>query len=50
MLNQVRFMDIRRCEVLHELPYMFPNRTDCSFSMDPRGNHLALVADGKVRW
>ena len=41
-------MDVRTCTLLYLLPYQFPNRTDCQFSMDERGNHLALVADGKV--
>ena len=31
-----------------EVPYSAPRRTDCRFSMDARGNHLALTADGQV--
>ena len=49
-LPQVRFIDVKECRQVGEVPYASPRRMDCSFTLDARGNNLALVADGQVGW
>ncbi|GAX76786.1 hypothetical protein CEUSTIGMA_g4232.t1 [Chlamydomonas eustigma] len=44
----IRFIDVKRCELMGEVPSLFPCREDCSFAMDRQGNRLALATDGKV--
>lgn len=48
MDGAVRFADIRSGAVVMEIPYHANAPRDCSISIDDRGNHMALIADGKV--
>jgi acyl-coenzyme A thioesterase PaaI-like protein len=47
---QVRFIDVKACSVTCEVAALEPmQKGGCSCTVDARGNHLAVVTDGKVR-
>ncbi len=47
--GSVQFVDVVDGSHVGAVPYQFPNRRDCRFSMDPRAQHMALLSNGKVK-
>lgn len=47
--GSMQFVDVVDGSHVGAVPYQFPNRRDCRFSMDPRAQHMALLSNGKVQ-